>query len=440
MSEPRPIPDAGALCPPARRCPRALLVTLPRAHRAALCLTFLFVLFFAVRGAALTLRPQGNDFTIYHDAARAILEQRSPLDVEMYIYLPVYAVAMIPFGLLPYSVAALLWALCSLVSLGYCALACARLLAQPGDRAWPWLVWSPTALCLRPIDSCFANGQVNLMIFAAVMLGLTALARGREQHGAGWLGLAAALKLVPAIFLGWLAARRRWQATVLGSGIALGLVLLVPLPFRGLQGARDDLRRWAHEVPGPFARGGEELHATWPRTPGQSLTGVIYRLATDDPARLVDRSLPLEPATPETLDRAQRAVRAASALLLALLFLPLLARPAPLGSAAWVRELALVASTALLVAPLVHKAHFVWLLLPFATAVQAALDERAPRIARFPSAVALALAAGLISGTAPALIGRSEATYLLVYSAIFWGALALHLWLAASVWRTALLR
>jgi len=411
---------------------------LPPWHRAALAATALCALVFAVRGAVLTLRPGGNDFTIYRDASLALLAGRSPFDVDMYIYLPVFAVATIPFALLPQSAAAVLWAAGSLAGLVWSAWACARLLSRPGDRSWPWLLWAPTAICLRPIDSCFANGQVNLWILALVLLGATALARGRELRGASWLGLAAALKLVPAIFLAWIAARRRGRAALVGTVVALAVAALAPLPWRGVAGSRADLARWADEVPGPFARGGSELHEAWPRTPGQSLTGVIYRLATDDPEQLLDRSQTLQPPSSAALERARWAVRILSAAFLAALFLPLLLRPAPLGSAAWVRELALTASTALLVAPLVHKAHLVWLILPFAALVHATFSEHSTHRERRIATIALALSVLMISGTAPALVGRREATYLLVYSAMFWGALALQTWLLVSVWRRAL--
>jgi alpha-1,2-mannosyltransferase len=428
----------GERTPGARVGAREAWSALPPWHRAALAATWLCVLVFTVRGAVLTLRPGGNDFTIYRDASLALLEGRSPLDVDMYIYLPVFAVATIPFALLPYGAAAVLWAVGSLAGLVWSAWACARLLSRPGERSWPWLLWAPTAICLRPIDSCFANGQVNLWILALVLLGATALARGREVRGASWLGLAAALKLVPAIFLAWLAARRRWGAALVGGGVALAAAALVPLPWRGVEGSRADLAHWADEVPGPFARGGTDLHAAWPRTPGQSLTGVIYRLATDDPEQLLDRSQPLAAPDPAALERARWAVRILTAAFLVALFLPLLLRPAPLGSSAWVRELALTTSTALLVAPLVHKAHLVWLILPFAAIVHATFSAESSRRERRSAAFALAVSVLLISGTAPALVGRREATYLLVYSAMFWGALALQAWLLVSVWRAAL--
>ncbi len=360
--------------------------------------------------------------------------------VEGWIYPPAGAFFAAPIAWLPDPVATFLWALGSLVALAWSAWTVARLCAAPGERARAWLLWAPTALVARPIDSNFANGQINLYVFALVLVGVRALHGGRERRGAAWLGAVTALKIVPALYLVQLAARRRVAAALLGGVVAGCLVLLPTLPLRGPRGVATDLGRWWTDVLEPFARGGEHLHTVWPRTPGQSLTGVIYRLATDDPEQLVDRDTPPTPPTREALATARTRVRIASVLLLLLLFVPILARPAPTGTPGFLVECSLVATTALFLAPLVHKAHYVWLLLPLGVAVAAVFDERSSRARRAGAAVALAAVTLLIASTAPALVGRRESTYLAVYSAIFLGAVPLHLWLAVDVWRRALAR
>lgn len=415
--------------------PREAWRALGRGHRAALVLTALFCLVVCVRGAVKGLRPAGNDFTIYYDAARALCGGRSPMEVEGWIYPPAGAFFAAPIAWLPYPVATFAWTFGSLAALFWSAWTVATLLSRPGERARAWLLWAPTALIARPIDSNFANGQINLYVFALVLAGLRALHEGRERRGALWLGAVTALKLVPALFLAQLAARRRFAAAALGAALALALVLLPTLPLRGAGGVRSDLFRWWTDVLEPFSRGGEHLHTVWPRTPGQSLTGVIYRLATDDPAELVDRSRPPTPPTREALHEARTRVRIATAILLLLLFVPILARPAPLGTRAFLTECALATTTALFVAPLVHKAHYVWLLLPLGVAVAVLFDARASRSRRVGAALAIAAVVLLIATTAPALVGRRESTYLAVYSAIFLGAVPLHLWLALEVWR-----
>jgi hypothetical protein len=362
------------------------------------------------------------------------------MEVEQWIYPPAGAFFAAPIAWLPYPVATFLWACGSLAALAWSAWTVATLLSRPGERARAWLLWAPTALIARPIDSNFANGQINLYVFALVLLGLRELHAGRERRGALWLGAVTALKVVPALFLLQLAARRRLAAACLGGACAVALVVLPTLPLRGTRGTASDLGRWWTDVLEPFTRGGEHLHTVWPRTPGQSLTGVIYRLATDDPSDLVDRSRPPAPPTREALHTARTRVRIATAALLLLLFVPILVRPAPLGKRAFLTECALVTTTALFVAPLVHKAHYVWLLLPLGVAVAALFDSSASRARRTGAALALLAVTLLIASTAPALVGRRESTYLAVYSAIFLGAVPLHLWLACEAWRRAFAR
>lgn len=422
---------------PPDETPIAAWRALGRGHRAALILTSLLCLAFAVRGPVKGLRPEGNDFTIYFDAARAVLDGRSPMDISGWIYPPAGALFIAPFALLPYPVAAFAWSAASLAALAWSAWTVARLLSRPGERARAWLLWAPTALVLRPIDSNFASGQVNTIVFAMVLAGLRAVHGGRELRGAACLGASTALKVVPAIFLAHLAAHRRRAAALFGVTIALALAILPTLPWRGARGAAEDLELWRAEVLAPVVGGGEQLNAKWSRMPGQSLTGVLYRLATDDPAELADRGAPQTPPSTQVLDLARRRVRVASALLLLILFVPILARPAPRDSAGWWVECGQVAITALFLAPVVHKAHYVWLLLPLGVAVQAVFAPDSALARRLGAGVGLAIAGLLISTTAPALVGRYEATYLLVYSAIFLGAVPLYLWLTVDLWRRA---
>ena len=418
----------------ARRSWRAL----PAAHRAALAATLLLVLFFAVRGAGLSLREQGNDFTVYYDAGRAALEGRDPLSVRYFIYLPVYAVAMAPLSLLPYGAAAVLWAAIGLVALVACAKLCIELLLPEGrgvgdgppSSGWAWLWWAPAACVARPIDSNFANGQVNLIVLWLVLLGLRAVRRGNERGAGLWLGAATALKLVPGLFLAYLLARRSWRAAAWGALAVVALAFLAPVPLLGWNGNLRAMGHWWSTIAGPYARGGEELLEARGHLPGQSLTAVAYRLLSDSPA---SSARPEERANVASLDPdiVRALVRAAAALLLLAVLVPVAAWPRARGTPEQVREAALVASTALLIGPLVHKAHMVWLILPFAAALHAAFVERSRG-----AIAALAIAVLLVSGTAPALVGRGAATSFLTYNVVFWGALALHAWLLASVWQS----
>ena len=70
------------------------------------------------------------------------------------------------------------------------------------------------ALCLEPVKQTLRLGQVNLVLLALVVL--DALCAPARWRGIG-VGLAAALKLTPAIFIVHFAVTRQWRATVLAS-------------------------------------------------------------------------------------------------------------------------------------------------------------------------------------------------------------------------------
>jgi hypothetical protein len=97
------------------------------------------------------------------------------------------------------------------------------------------------------------------------------------------------------------------------------------------------------------------------------------------------------------------------------------------------REAALCIACALLLAPLVHKAHMVWMLVPYALllgGVPVGLS-RAARRARW-SAVALSV---LFAGAStPALLGRALATGALSRNAVGIGVLFGAIALAIDVW------
>ena len=84
-------------------------------------LVVLACVYFAIKGWGKATRPQGSDFTFYHEAARAVLRGEDPLGVEHWIYLPACAVLLAPLGVLPLGLAAALWQIAGLAAVFWCA-------------------------------------------------------------------------------------------------------------------------------------------------------------------------------------------------------------------------------------------------------------------------------------------------------------------------------
>jgi alpha-1,2-mannosyltransferase len=81
-------------------------------------------------------------------------------------------------------------------------------------------------LLIEPIRTTLSFGQINKLLVALILADLlVALPRGRTWAGVG-IGLAAAIKLTPALFIVYLLASRRTRAAVTATATAAGATLL----------------------------------------------------------------------------------------------------------------------------------------------------------------------------------------------------------------------
>jgi alpha-1,2-mannosyltransferase len=95
-------------------------------------------------------------------------------------------------------------------------------------RAAPWFPVAlavPLVLAVEPIRLTLGEGQLNMFIFALVLLDVVALRRGRAWCGVG-IGLATALKLTPGLFIVFLVLIGRRRAAIAAAGTFLGATLL----------------------------------------------------------------------------------------------------------------------------------------------------------------------------------------------------------------------
>jgi len=121
---------------------------------------------------------------------------------------PVLAPLSLPLTWLPFPVTVLLWLL---VNVGLLILAGRwlrlSLLASLALLAWPPL-W------------CLVNiGQLELLILVLAMAGWRDADAGRDSRAGIWLGIAAAIKLYPALFLLPFLWRRRLRAVLAAGGV-----------------------------------------------------------------------------------------------------------------------------------------------------------------------------------------------------------------------------
>jgi alpha-1,2-mannosyltransferase len=137
-------------------------------------------------------------------------------------------------------------------------------------RLLPWAL--PAALLLEPVRSTLGYGQINAVLMALVSIDCLTVAP-RWPRGAG-VGIAAALKLTPAVFLLFFLLRRD-----LRSAARAGLSFAACTGAAFALAPHDSLRYWT-EIAYQPGRIGEMSYAS-----NQSILGTLARLGLGNPSR-----------------------------------------------------------------------------------------------------------------------------------------------------------
>jgi alpha-1,2-mannosyltransferase len=136
-----------------------------------------------------------------------------------FTYPPFAALVMSPLALTAWPVAVA----ASLIVNLCCVLLVLRWFLPAALRRTPrtWALALTAVLLFEPARDTFSFGQVNLILLVLVLAGL----RYPRWSGVG-IGLAAAIKLTPAVFIGYLVLTRQYRAAAVAAGTAAGATLL----------------------------------------------------------------------------------------------------------------------------------------------------------------------------------------------------------------------
>lgn len=196
-----------------------------------------------------------------------------------FTYPPFAAVCMLPMTLVDWQSAVAISVLLNLAAAG------AVLYWSAGTvvRRQGWSRWFTFAVAgclfvlLEPVRDTFSFGQVNLLLLALVLSDAWLLSTGRSRFAGFGIGLAAAIKLTPAVFIGYLLVTRRWRAAATATGVATGATLLA------MWVAPDASRVYWTEAMWNTDRVGSLAYVS-----NQSWQGVVARLSEPDaPSRTV---------------------------------------------------------------------------------------------------------------------------------------------------------
>lgn len=382
--------------------------------------------------------PQGfNDFHDYYLAAKLVAEGQSPYNLAAladiarregltfvigtgYSYPLPFAVAMLPFTLVPFTPAVLGFTVIGLAVFG-ASVAIGLRWAFPAAPAERVALAALVAGAYPPVYGTLANGQANFVVFALLAVGVgLALARraDRQVSGGVAIGLAAIVKLVPGIVVVPLALGSRWRPAIalIAAVMASSLVASFVAP-------------WANEGShGLVALLGPDSYFT-----NQSLNGFISRLVRDS-----DRTLALFPGLFDPVP-----VAAAAACGFALVNATILLRARPrLGDR---RALGVALGLAIVAAAIGAPKNSFWNQVALLVPVGLLLAATAPnlQLRRVLRSEVVLLAVWLAGSVVQLLLwvrppgkdGPLAPAVTLAQSAALYGALALWWLFARRVWR-----
>jgi len=201
---------------------------------------------------------------------------------------PMMALVLYPLVLLPPFAGALTWFWLKAAMALASFLLAFRLVETPETPVPRWAQLLVMLLTIRPVVGDLTHGNVNLFILFLAMLGLFAFQHGRDLLAGLLLGLAAACKVTPLLFLPYFVWKRAWWTV---AGFAAGLAtfgLLVPALFLGWARNAELLASWTRQMVQPYVQTGAVFYT---EHKNQSLPGVVMRLTTRSPSFTAYRGL-----------------------------------------------------------------------------------------------------------------------------------------------------
>lgn len=232
-----------------------------RANRLAMLAPLLLAVSIAVRLAWTYLAPNGANFVdlhVYISGAAAldrpgalydyVYADQTPDFPLPFTYPPFAAILFYPLHLLPFGLVAFLWQIGTIAALYGVVRISQRLLGgSAGCRRRTAMLWTGAAIWVEPLRSTFDYGQVNVLLVLAV---LSAVHSRRWWMSGLLVGVAAGVKLTPAIVGVYFAGVRRWAAVVF-SAVVFAATVAVSIWVTG-----DQTRRYFTELLGDADRVG----------------------------------------------------------------------------------------------------------------------------------------------------------------------------------------
>jgi glycosyl transferase family 87 len=369
------------------------------------------------------------DFPVYYAAGQSLISGRTDLyspdfalgRVMDYRYPPFFLIALTPLWFLPYTLAAYVWYLLSVLEIIGCVLIVVRVF--PSFRE-SWMLRVVVALgVIQYFVMALHYGNAHLLATFLLFASLYYVLQQKDLPAAALMALAITIKLTPVLLLPYFALKRRW--TFLGSVCAFLIAFdLAPSIYFGFRGNSELVQSWYghvvasqefHEDNGPI---------------NLSLKGQLRRyLSTVDYSQRVDGDVQYPAINLASLSRQQ--VDGVWAVIAVGLFAGVLFLVWRGGGSSQAgvqqedfdragfsaHELSLMLCLMLLVGPLTSKIYFIALFWPLACLASFAVDRKA---GEGKLAMRVLVVVALVNSVLPLLPGRSVQRLLLVLGVDFY--------------------
>ncbi len=363
---------------------------------------------------------------LYTSAAQCLLHGEPLLPcAPTFPYQPALAAVMIPLALLPPVLQKPVW---YVVCVGALVLT-ARLTEEMAARLYPGAVTGRNLIWLRVLSLFICSKQIELVIdyqaydgpaLAMMTLGIWTLCVGRDAASGLWLGIVAAIRASPLIYLPYLAWQRRYLACAIFIAACAVVSLLPDLLSMAVGGHSGYFADWVRQVAARGVVPGSDVPTTgfWHGWFGdnfsnQSLRGVIRRVA------------------PVVLPGVNLAMLQIAVLgLFVLLVLAILAI-SPRRNEYRTIDGAVLLIAILALSPITSRYHFIFVY-PAVILVAAAIINDARM--RLLGSVVLAASFILLTGTSNDLVGHRVTEFAYRYGFGIAGAIVLLAALAAMLW------
>ena len=372
-----------------------------------------------------------KDYRVWYETGQLVLQGAEVYPNKWtkfpFMYPPPCALFLAPLAALGRTGLIIVLTLVNAAAWFCCIIFSARLASGDWRRGHLLLYLIPNLVMGAHVWGNFLLGQPSLLLLALMLAAFLLLQRQRNAVAGGLVALAAAIKAFPAVAIIYLIYRRYWIAALSMALTLAFLLVLLPIPFRGYDLAKQDLARWTsgmlfkYDESGVGQRLGRST--SWKN---QSIWGVANRML-----RAVEYDHKYEPHTPVYANVADLPFKTVNqiilgvALLLGLTFItvmPAARRRTPETDSI---EFALLLLLILVFTPLSFGYLFAWLIYPLTVVVQRFVMGRGSRLLLGCSIAAV----GLLALSIPFRIMAQ------VYGNALCATLLLFAGLATELWR-----